>query len=112
MLNYLQRWIGRLRWQRLKPLDKLAAMLLEHLDGILNYCCTKVRMGVVEAVNGNIKSLLPAWAGIQESAVPAAEGSAHGRDPDGKWDFGESRLKCGARRIPAQSPTSSPSHRR
>jgi transposase len=58
MLNYLQRWIDQLRWQRLKPFEKLAAMLLEHLDGILNYCRTKVRMGVVEAVNGNIKSLL------------------------------------------------------
>jgi transposase len=33
-------------------------MLLEHLDGILNYCRTKVPLGVVEAVNGNIKSLL------------------------------------------------------
>ena len=58
MLNYLQRWIDQLRWQRLKPFEKLAAMLLDHLDGILNYCRTKVRMGVVEAVNGNIKSLL------------------------------------------------------
>jgi transposase len=58
MLNYLQRWIDQLRWQRLQPFEKLAAMLLKHLDGILNYCRTKVRMGVVEAVNGNIKSLL------------------------------------------------------
>jgi transposase len=33
-------------------------MLLDHLDGILNYCRTRVPLGVVEAVNGNIKSLL------------------------------------------------------
>lgn len=33
-------------------------MLLDHLDGILNYCQTKVALGVGEAVNGNIKSLL------------------------------------------------------
>ena len=33
-------------------------MLLDHLEGILNYCRIKVRMGVVEAVNGNIKALL------------------------------------------------------
>ena len=33
-------------------------MLLEHRNGILNYCRTKVPLGVVEAVNGNIKSLL------------------------------------------------------
>lgn len=58
MLNYLQRWIEQLRWQRLKPFQKLASMLLKHLEGILNYCRTKVPMGVVEAVNGNIKALL------------------------------------------------------
>ncbi len=58
MLNYLQRWIDQLRWQRLPPFQKLASMLLKHLDGILNYCRTKVPMGVVEAVNGNIKTLL------------------------------------------------------
>ena len=51
-------WIDQLRWQRLKPFQRLAEMLLDHLDGILNYCRTKVPMGVVEAINGNIKTLL------------------------------------------------------
>ena len=37
---------------------KLAGMLIDHLDGILNYCQTKVRFGVVEAVNGNIRLLI------------------------------------------------------
>jgi hypothetical protein len=32
-------------------------MLLDQLDGILNYCRTKVPLGVVVAINGNIKSL-------------------------------------------------------
>jgi transposase len=58
MLNYLQRWIDQLRWQRLASFQKLATMLLDHLDGILNYCRTKVPLGVVEAVNGNLKALL------------------------------------------------------
>ena len=58
MLNYLQRWIDQLRWQRLPSFQKLAQMLLDHLDGILNYCKTKVPLGVVEAVNGNIKTLI------------------------------------------------------
>jgi len=49
MLNYLQKWMDQLKWQRLKPLEDLAAMLLKHLDGIVNYCRTKVRFGVVEA---------------------------------------------------------------
>jgi transposase len=58
MLNYLERWIDQLRWQRLEPFRKPARMLVAHLDGILNYCRTKVPLGVVEAVNGNIQSLL------------------------------------------------------
>ncbi len=58
MLRYLQSWIDQLRWQRLKPMEKLANLLLNHLDGILNYCRTKVRLGVVEAINGNIRMLL------------------------------------------------------
>jgi len=62
MLRYLQSWIDQLRWQRLVPFQKLAYMLLDHLDGILNYCRTKVRFGVVEATNANananIKTLL------------------------------------------------------
>jgi transposase len=58
MVNYLHRWIDQLRWQRLKPFQKLAEMLVSHLDGILNYCRTKVPLGVVEAINANIKSLL------------------------------------------------------
>src|SRR5262244_2576708 len=65
MLRYLQSWIDQLRWQRLKPFQKLAEMLLDHLEGILNYCRTKVPMGVVEAINGNIKSLLRRGRGYQ-----------------------------------------------
>jgi transposase len=58
MLRYLQSWIDQLRWQRPVPFQNLAYMLLDHLDGILNYCRTKVRFGVVEAINANIKTLL------------------------------------------------------
>lgn len=57
-IRYLNQWIDQLRWQRLEPFAKLAEMLLSHLDGILNYCRMPVRFGVVEAVNGNIKTLL------------------------------------------------------
>jgi transposase len=58
MLNYLQKWIDQLRWQRLPSFQKLADMLFKHLEGILNYCRTKVRFGVVEAINGNIRMLI------------------------------------------------------
>lgn len=58
MLRYLKSWNLQLRWQRLPAFEKLAHMLIDHLDGILNHCRTKVRFGVVEAINGNIKCLL------------------------------------------------------
>jgi transposase len=58
MIRYLREWIGQLRWQRLRPFQKLAQMLIDHLEGILNYCTVKPPLGVVEAINGNIKSLL------------------------------------------------------
>jgi len=66
MLRYLKSWIDQLRWQLLTPMEKLARMLLEHLEGILNYCRTKVPMGVVEAVNGNIKALLRRGRGYRD----------------------------------------------
>jgi transposase len=66
MLRYLQSWIDQLRWQRLAPMEKLATMLLNHLEGILNYCRTKIPMGVVEAVNGNIKALLRRGRGYRD----------------------------------------------
>ena len=58
MVRYFKGWMDQLRWQRLLPFQKLAEMLLDHFDGILNYCRTKVALGVVEAINGNIKTLL------------------------------------------------------
>jgi transposase len=58
MLRYLRSWIRQLRWQRMPPFEKLAQLLLNHLEGILNYCRVKVQFGVVEAINGNIKALM------------------------------------------------------
>jgi len=58
MLRYLKSWTLQLRWQRLPAFEKLAHLLIDHLDGILNHCRVKVRFGVVEAINGNIKTLL------------------------------------------------------
>jgi len=65
MMNYLEKWIDQLKWQRLPAFDKLAWTLWNHLEGILNYCRTKVRFGVVEALNANIKSVLRRGRGYQ-----------------------------------------------
>jgi transposase len=67
MLNYLQKWMDQLRWQRLPSFQKFAEMLLKHLDGILNYCRTKVRFGVVEAINGNIRMLINRGRGYKNT---------------------------------------------
>ena len=66
MLRYLKSWIDQLRWQRLKPMERLAHMLLDHLEGILNYRRTKVPMGLVKAVNGNLKALLRRGRGCRD----------------------------------------------
>ena len=69
MVRYLQSWIDQLRWQRLPAFDKLAALLVDHLDGLLNYCRTPVRFGVVEAINGNIKPCSAAAGAIPTCAI-------------------------------------------
>ena len=56
--RYLNQWINQLKWQRLKPMEDLARMLLRHREGLLNYCRVKIVFGVVEAVNGNNKSII------------------------------------------------------
>lgn len=53
MLNCLERWMDQLKWQRLRPFEELDEMLVKHLD-----CRTKVRFGVVEELNGNIRMLI------------------------------------------------------
>jgi transposase len=58
MACYFESWIDQLRWPRPAHFQKLAFMLLDHLDGILNYCRRKVPFRVVEAINGNIKTIL------------------------------------------------------
>ena len=46
-------------------MEKLADTLLNHLDRFLNYCRTKVPLGVVEAVNSSIKALLRRGCGYR-----------------------------------------------
>src|SRR5580692_9396208 len=66
MTRYLLQWMDQLRWQRLKPMEKLANMLVKHLNGILNYCTNKIPLGVVEAINGNIKAILRRGRGYRD----------------------------------------------
>ena len=49
--------MDQLRWQRLRPFEKLAETLLNHLEGILNYCRIQSAPGNGgKAINGNIRN--------------------------------------------------------
>jgi transposase len=63
--EYLHSWIRELRWQRLPAFQKLAYLLLDHLEGLLSYYRVKVRLGVVEAINGNIRTVLKRGRGYK-----------------------------------------------
>jgi transposase len=65
-LRFLDNWLKSLRWQRLPAFQKLALTLLNHLEGILAYCRHKVPFGVVEAINGNLRSLIRRGRGYQD----------------------------------------------
>jgi len=65
-LRFLLAWLGALRWQRLPAFQKVARLLVRHLDGILAYCHEKVPFGMVEAINGNIRALLRRGRGYRD----------------------------------------------
>ena len=105
MLNYLRKWMDQLRWQRLPSFQKLAEMLLKHLDGILNYCRTKVRFGVVEAINGNIRMLINRGRGYKNMRylLLKAKRMAVTNTEFVAFQNHKSRVECHSLRIPAQS---------
>jgi len=57
--RFFDNWRASLRWQRLKPYEKFAAMIEAHWDGIAAYCHTenKVALGFVEGLNNKIRVL-------------------------------------------------------
>src|SRR6266481_4067484 len=57
---------GLIRGKRLPAFDKLGALLMRHLAGILNYCHEKVPFGKVEAINGNIRAMLRRGRGYRD----------------------------------------------
>jgi transposase len=58
MRAYFRMWCRQLRWQRLKPMEKVANMIVKHMEGIVNYYKVNVRFGVVEAINSNLRALI------------------------------------------------------
>jgi len=57
--RFFKNWKDALKWQRLEPFRKFAAMIEAHWDGIEAYCHVenKTALGFVEALNNNIRVL-------------------------------------------------------
>src|SRR5262249_49490820 len=55
--RFFENWRSSLKWQRLKPYEKFAAMIDWHWDGIAAYCRpdNKVSLGFVEGLNNKIR---------------------------------------------------------
>ena len=64
--RFLITWLRALRGQRLPAFQKVAKLLLRHLDGLLAYCHEKVPFGTVEAINGNIRAMLRRGRGYRD----------------------------------------------
>jgi Transposase len=66
MFRYLQTWIDHLRWQRLKPMRNVVAMLLAHLEGVLNCFRTKVSDGSNKSCQREHQSPAPPRRGYRD----------------------------------------------
>ena len=61
-------WQQSLRWQRLKPYEKFAQMVLRHWDGIAAWCRLeqKVSLGFVEGLNNKIRVIQRRAYGLRD----------------------------------------------
>jgi transposase len=66
--RFFDNWRASLKWQRLKPYEKFAAMIEKHWDGIVAYCHTdnKVSLGFVEGLNNKIRVLQRRAYGLRD----------------------------------------------
>jgi len=103
MLRYLQSWIDQLRWQRLKPMEKLARMLLDHLEGILKLLPDEGTDGSDRSRQRQHQSSAPTWPWLPRHELSVAEGAALGRDQDRIPRSSESRVVCAFTQILVQS---------
>jgi len=66
--RFFDNWKAQLRWQRLKPYEKFAAMIERHWDGIAAYCKpeNKIALGFVECLNNKIRVLQRRAYGLRD----------------------------------------------
>jgi transposase len=66
-LKFFENWKAQLRWQKLGPYEKFAAMIEKHWDGIVSYCHpdNKVSLGFMEGMNNKIRVIQRRAYGIK-----------------------------------------------
>jgi transposase len=66
--RFFENWRNALKWQRLKPYEKFAAMIDRHWDGIAAYCKpeNKVALGFVEGFNNKIRVIQRRAYGLRD----------------------------------------------
>jgi transposase len=66
--RFFENWRNSLKWQRLKPYEKFAAMIDRHWDGIAAYCKpqNKVALGFVEGLNNKIRVIQRRAYGLRD----------------------------------------------
>ena len=66
--RFFENWRAALKWQRLGPYEKFAAMIERHWDGIAAFCQpdNKVALGFVEGVNNKIRVIQRRAYGLRD----------------------------------------------
>jgi transposase len=66
--KFFESWKEQLRWQRLEPFEKFAALIEKHWDGIISYCHPdhKVSLGFMEGLNNKIRVIQRRAYGIKD----------------------------------------------
>lgn len=66
--KFFDNWKAQLKWQRLEPFEKFAAMIERHWDGIASYCHpdNKVSLGFMEGLNNKIRLIQRRAYGIRD----------------------------------------------
>ena len=66
--RFFENWRASLKWQRLGPYEKFAAMIDRHWDGIAAYCKpeNKVSLGFVEGLNNKIRVIQRRAYGLRD----------------------------------------------
>src|SRR5262249_61852878 len=70
--GFFENWRSSLKWQRLKPYEKFAAMIDWHWDGIAAYCRpeNKVSLGFVEGLTNKIRGIQRRAYGLRNEDYP------------------------------------------